>query len=54
MFGIYRTPHHKQEISDTAICWQAAFYILIFHVLILHSCFNLNNFSNTTHQLTVT
>jgi hypothetical protein len=50
-----KTPlHHKQEISDTARCLEAAFYILTFYVLILHSWFNMNNFSNTTHQLTVT
>ena len=52
MFSIYRTPlHHKQEIYDNVRCLEAAFYILMFHVLTLHSYFNLNNFSNTTHQL---
>jgi hypothetical protein len=33
----------KQEISDTAVCLETAFYILAFYVLILYLHFNLNN-----------
>ena len=57
---VYQNPRsplqQKQEISNTARCLETAFYILIFCVLTFHLYFNfnLNIFSNTIHQLTVT
>jgi hypothetical protein len=46
---------HKQEVSDTANCLDTAFYILPFYVLMLrlYFNFNLNNFINIIHHLTV-
>ena len=40
--------HHKQEVANTLICMEIAFYILTSCVLILHLYFNfiLDSFSN--------
>jgi hypothetical protein len=48
--------HHKQEVANTLICMEIAFYILTSCVLVLHLYFNfsLNSFSNIIYQLTVT